>query len=215
MGRPIQADPVGARQGFGADRRSGRSLEPADCRQPSAEEFGGRAARQCRHRSHQFDRAGGGLGRRGEGRRQPQAGARQQGPCHRPEGQSAQGRGFRHSRQAAFRAQHQSRWKSRAGRQSRRQVDQRALHQGNGCQAGRYGSDGRQRLARRLHARWEARFGHEVPGTQGVHPRCRGRQGHRHQDRPADRVVALQRRCCARRKDRAHVGQRQQRRLRR
>ena len=92
-----------------------------------------------------------------------QAGARRQGPRHRPQGRSAQGHRHGHGREAAVGAEHQSGRHPGPRRQSRGQVDQRALDQGHRGQADRHHRNGRQRRARQpsrpmANAPWRSNF---------------------------------------------------------
>ena len=135
----------------------------------AAEEFGRRPAGQCRHRPDRLDRAGGGLGRCRQGWRRAEAGAGQQDLRHRPQGEPAQAGGDHDRRQAAVGAEHQPVRQDGAGRQSRRQFDQRALDQRHRRQGHRHDRDARQRLACDVHAGRQAGAG----GAVSRRTRCR------------------------------------------
>ena len=165
------------RQGLGPDRRSRRSRRSQDRGHPAAEEFGGRAAGQSRHRPDRIGRAGGGLGRRRQGRRCAEAGAGQQDLRHRPQSQSAEARGHRHRRQAAFGPELQPVRQDGAGRQPRRQLDQRAVGQRHRRQDHRHHHVSRQRRACDVHAGRQAGAGGEIPRPQGLGARRHRRQG--------------------------------------
>ena len=168
LGRCRQARALGAGRGYGLDRRHRiRPAEPEDRRQPGADELDLRPADQPRHHPRRDAGARDQRHELGAGGRRLEARARQQGARDRSRGGSAGADRHGRGRAAALGHGDQPGRRPRPDRQSRRQLDQRALDRRQAGRAPRRRRHGRAGRGGRDHTRRHARARRQVPGAQG------------------------------------------------